>query len=214
MDIIYTAIFGDYDVLQEPEIITKGVIYICFTDKELKSNTWKIIHVDAKYDSVRQARHCKIMFHEYIKDFNIAMWIDANQQLKVDVGFLLHALKQPLILLNHPDRNCIYDEARECQRLKKDNWNIISAQMNCYHNDGYPKDMGLVATGLMIRKNDTFVNELCKQWFSEVFLKSYRDQLSFNYVYYNLKVKPSLALLPFEMLNEIATRWKHKTTTR
>lgn len=210
MNIIYTAIFGDYDTLFEPEVITPNVKYICFTDKPIQSKVWQIIHVDAKYDACRQARHVKIMFHEYIKEFDTAIWIDANQQLKADMS-VYFTFKFPLVVLSHPERNCIYEEAKECIKLKKDDKTIIDYQIDGYEASMYPKDNGLVATGLMIRRNESNVNILCKMWFNEVLLKSRRDQLSFNYVYYTLpsKLKPRMAQLPFETLYEIATRWKH-----
>jgi len=46
--LIYTAIFGEQgDILQEPEQKIEGFEFACFTDrKDLKSNTWKIIHED------------------------------------------------------------------------------------------------------------------------------------------------------------------------
>ena len=40
--VIYTAIFGDYDSLPEPDYIPNGFDFICFTDTDIKSNIWKI----------------------------------------------------------------------------------------------------------------------------------------------------------------------------
>ena len=40
--VVYTAIFGKYDALVEQKK-NPNVDFICFTDRNLKSNTWKIV---------------------------------------------------------------------------------------------------------------------------------------------------------------------------
>ena len=41
--VVYTAIFGGRDNLQEPTAVEPGIEYVCFTDNpRLKSATWRI----------------------------------------------------------------------------------------------------------------------------------------------------------------------------
>lgn len=207
MNIIYTAIFGDYDKLQEPLHVIPGVRYICYTDQVLNSKVWELIMIKPKYDSVRQAREIKILFHQYMPFFTKAIWIDANQQIKTDISFLFGLDDRPLTLLNHPDRNCIYTEALECMRLKKDNNDVINNQIVEYIQKGFPINMGLVATGLMMRKNDAEINKFCKLWFEEVKNGSRRDQLSFNYVLWKNKI--FYETIPFETLKNNFIRCNH-----
>ena len=41
--VIYTAIIGGYDELIEPSFKPKGWDFICFSDRPLKSKTWKVL---------------------------------------------------------------------------------------------------------------------------------------------------------------------------
>jgi hypothetical protein len=40
--VIYTCIFGNYDLLRDPLIVNEKWDYICFTDQDIKSNVWII----------------------------------------------------------------------------------------------------------------------------------------------------------------------------
>jgi hypothetical protein len=67
--VIYTAIFGPYEELKEPTVITPGWKYICFTDQPLKSNVWNVNQVKHGdlLSSQRRARQYKILFQNYIQ---------------------------------------------------------------------------------------------------------------------------------------------------
>ena len=61
--VIYTANIGGYDEVIEPDYIPDGWDLICFTDKDLKSENWKIHKVLPLYeDDTRTARKYKL-FH-------------------------------------------------------------------------------------------------------------------------------------------------------
>ena len=76
---VYTSIFGKYDVLHEDQFKMEGVDYLCFTDEDLKSNTWNIIKSIPLYnDPNRNAKKYKILPHRYLKDYDYSVWIDGN----------------------------------------------------------------------------------------------------------------------------------------
>ena len=55
--VVYTAIIGGYDTLNEPRWKSDGVDFVCFTDRNIKSKTWEIRKVTPLYeDSTRTAR--------------------------------------------------------------------------------------------------------------------------------------------------------------
>ena len=86
---VYTRITGNYDNLHEIEKIEKNIDYICFTNnKNLKSNTWKIIYIeDAKLDNQRLSRKIKMLGHPYIlKNYEISVWIDASVVFKKSIA--------------------------------------------------------------------------------------------------------------------------------
>lgn len=185
--VVYTAISGGYDELQTPEYINSNFDYICFTDNEdLKSDFWEIrLMEDLDLDHVRKARTYKILPHIYLPEYDYSLWIDANTEISGNLeDFLDRCLKtSPLMCINHPNRRCVYEEAEVCIDSGKDYEIIISNQVDKYRMDGFPKNQGLIASGILFREhNDHRVIKLMDDWYREVIEYSKRDQLSFNYV--------------------------------
>jgi len=176
---IYTAIFGNYDTLKDPAVVNHSWNYVCFTDNpSLKSNVWRIVHVPSSTPILTAGRY-KILFHQFIKSQHV-VWVDASISINCDPETLIGTAD--FMLMKHPHRSCIYEEARACIKLRKDDESIINAQVNRYRSEGYRNSSGLVATGIIYRKATKQINKFCEQWFSEVERGSIRDQLSFNYV--------------------------------
>lgn len=191
---VYTAIIGGYDTLKTPLVITEGWDYICYTDsKELKSDNWDIIHVDPYKDAKLLARSIKIQFHEYVSH-DISVWIDGSIQIRCNLDeFIKDKIEHvPMSLMQHPHRNNIKSEADECIYQQKDSKEKINKQVKGYEDNGYGFDNGLVATGLIIRKNTREVMNFCDEWLNEVETHSIRDQLSFNYVMWKHQIPHSL----------------------
>ena len=77
--VIYTTIFGGYDNLVEPQYKPEGWDFICFTDTDLKSDTWKIIKKPLVYtDNTRTAKRFKVLPHEYLSEYDYIIFIDYN----------------------------------------------------------------------------------------------------------------------------------------
>ncbi|MWV46683.1 DUF616 domain-containing protein [Paenibacillus sp. HJL G12] len=193
---VYTAIFGDYDVLDDPQLMVKGIDYICFTNNpKLSSNCWNIVHVegDPLLDLVRNARKIKILAHQYLKDYDYSIWVDANIKILDNPVILINSYLKDNVLAAYTHsggRSCIYSEAEACIKLKKDDPNKIQNQMIAYRSEGYPEINGLIETGVLIRKhNDPFLMEAMNLWWEQIIRHSRRDQLSFNYVMWNLNME-------------------------
>jgi len=193
--IIYTAIFGKYDTLKEPTVITKGWKYICFTNrKDIKSDVWEIKHIENKnLSNVKAARCIKIRFFDYI-DADLSIWCDASMQININLDdFVKQYHRGDFTTLQHPARKCIYEEGYACIKLKKDKQETINKQMLRYYNEKVPQHLGMIQSGLMIRNRNKDVISFCSEWFKEVKNGSCRDQLSFNYVVWKTKlIKPYL----------------------
>lgn len=184
--IIYTAMFGNYDELHDPIYIDPKCDYVCFTDNaELKSKVWKINVISKVYgDSNRAAKKYKILPHEFFKEYNWSIWIDANVTIFGDMRKLLNNSVGVSNMANliHVDRDCIYDEADTCISMHKDNEEIIRKQIDMYRQEGYPSHNGLICGSCIIRKhNNPVVIGLMERWWAEIQKGSRRDQLSFNY---------------------------------
>lgn len=182
MNILYTAVFNKYDTLEELDksMILPGWEYKCFSDRSknyFKSKTWDVIKIP-KIDKIW--RKVKLLPHFYLPEHEYSVWIDANITPHVNLNEFVAGKK--FLIMKHPHRDNIYDEAQACIQLGKDKEEIIRAQIEAYGR-GIP---GLVASGVMVRKDCKEVRKLDWAWWNEVLWKSIRDQLSFNYVAHKL----------------------------
>jgi hypothetical protein len=185
MNICYTAIFAEYDKLNEPLIITPGWRYICFSDKPIYSKNWTVIlHPIEEKSAQKQARRIKILPHEYFPNLDNSIWVDGRVTINCNLN---NFLGNSILLMKHNERNCIYDEAWTCMESKKDEPHKIIQQIHRYKKDKYPVNNGLVATGFIFRRNTLKMHNFCKSWWNEVNNYSIRDQISFNYTipYFN-----------------------------
>ncbi len=192
---VYTCITGNYDDLQEIENKEKNIDYYCFTNnKKIKSNTWKIVYIEQDgLDNQRLSRKIKMLGHPIINDaYDISVWMDANVVFnKSIVKFVNTYLKKnSFASFRHGFRNCIYEEAIECIKNRKDSKENILKTINFLKKENYPKDNGLYEMTVFIKRhNDEKVKETMKLWFDMVCNYSKRDQLSFMYCVWKTGLK-------------------------
>lgn len=182
MNTIFTAIFGPYDDLKEPQVITPGWQYICFTDQPFESAIWKIEHREMMpQGACRTARFYKLMFHRHISSEK-SIWIDASFTINtnLDEWWDKH-FKEPMTCIKHPVRNCIYAEAIACLKRKKDASHLIRKQVSDYRRIGLPAQNGLIASGLIMRKLSQAAIDFCDQWYHQLQVYSSRDQIAFGF---------------------------------
>lgn len=188
MKTIFTAIFGNYDDLKEPQVLTPGWRYICFTDQPLKSHVWEIIHRPMMAEGAqRTARYYKIMFHRHIEEEH-SIWIDASFIINCNLDEWWKRFRAPVTCINHPLRSCVYQEAEVCIGQNRGNLFDIRKQVNNYHIIGLPDHNGLIASGLLMRKLNQQAIDLCDIWWQQVQLYSVRDQLAFAYAAWRMPV--------------------------
>lgn len=180
MKVIYTALFGDYEELKEPVIITPGWDYICFTDQQIKSDTWKIIPAKVIDTPQRTARWFKIM--GWI-DWQYSMWIDASFLINKDLNdWWEERFVSPFAAAKHPLRSCVYHEANSCiVNNRGDNGKVV-AQIERYRSLGFPQHTGVITSGILLRENTPDCIKLHEEWWKELSEQSVRDQLSFAFV--------------------------------
>jgi len=198
---VYTSIFGGYDNLIDDQLQMEGVDYICFTDRDIKSDTWEVRKSTPIYtDSNRNAKKYKVLPHRYLGEYDWSVWIDGNIKIHSDIRPLCSG--EPYKVYDHMKvfdaRDCIYDEAETILNFGKinsertpergiknwkDNPKLIVDQMNRYISEGYPKNNGLATNPIILRNhNDSAVIAVMEDWWSEIKYNSKRDQLSFNYI--------------------------------
>ena len=208
--VVYTAIFGDYDELQDPQVVPDDVDFYCFTDTPKKdSKVWRFIYEPHLYeDSTRCARKFKILPHRFLPSgYDVSLWIDGNFTINGNISefmdkYLLNK-ENPISCFDHSvckldPRNCIYEEAKALiwlgnihpDKSYKDTPSIIVKQMEKYNFDKYPKNNGLISSGIILREHyDDKVIHTMERWWEELKYGSKRDQLSFNYSAWKIGLK-------------------------
>ena len=186
-----TFIFGDYDDLKSPTIITPGWDYICFTDDPtLRSDVWdvRLSHRDGgdrQLELKKYAMKHMILFHRYLKGFDLSLSMGAQLELNCNLDDLMREHFQTsddMMICRHEERDCIYDEAEVCRAWVLDDPARIDAHTQRYRTMGYPAHNGLYTTLIIARwHNRANVRAMCELWWEEYRRGSRRDQLSLNY---------------------------------
>lgn len=183
----YTAIFGDKDVLNPTPF--KGVIY---TDKPGAVKGWEYrVTPHLTFNSRISARQCKTLSHFMFPLSEYSVWTDGHLELLQSPQILVDMFLQDadIAVFKHPARNCVYEEANVCKWHVLDTPAKIDSLMNEYSLNGYPKNNGLIESGVMIRRHTKKIKELNREWWKAILNKSFRDQLSFNYLCWKLDIK-------------------------
>lgn len=197
---VYTCLTGNYDILQDVEIVDENADFICFTNnKDIKSKTWKIIYIDNDgLNNHQLSRKIKMLGTEYInKKYEISVWQDASVIWKKKPSeFVKKYLKNNFSAFVHNERNSVYDEACEVIRLRKDDKQTVLKHLAFLKKENFPDNLGLYEMTVFIKRhNNPVVKETMKLWY-EIYLKySKRDQLSFMYAIWKTK----LSITPIKM---------------
>jgi len=177
---IYTAITGGYESYktQHPGVAQP------FLFEEKNIPYWNA-------DPCRIAKFEKILGYGHMFS-RWSLWVDGS--IVFDDATDLAALAEKhlsdcdIAVMKHPHRDCVYQEAKACIDRNKDDPRVIAQQVERYMNDGYPSNYLLSETGIMFRRHTPRVLQFCSMWWDEVTKGSRRDQLSFPYVAWKLKM--------------------------
>lgn len=200
--VVFTAIFGDIrDRLQPIKNLlgNEEVQYHAYVDGVDKPQThdtgWELrpaVWAHATNARLRARRH-KILSHELYPDADFTLWVDGcltPVQDPTELVKLYFRKDQPdMYLFQHMQRNCVYQEAEACIRMKKDDPNRLRAITHRYKEEGYPHNNGLAETTAMLRKHTRKVKEFNGAWWSELRNNSIRDQMSFDYMVWRRKMR-------------------------
>jgi hypothetical protein len=193
--VVYTAVFGGYEGLI-PQPRSGGVDYICFTDTPVRSKSWEVRVVEPDLvDPTRNARKYKLLPHQFLPDYGISLWIDANYLLVGDIGKLVDSKLSDvnMAVFDHAQtlsdpRDSVYEEYQSIIDMGKkigsykDDPEVMTRQIERYRREGFPSDNGLIFTAALLRRhNERDVVRAMERWWHEISIGSKRDQLSFNY---------------------------------
>lgn len=217
--VIYTCVSGNYDSLRDYLVVSKDWDYVCFSNtvkSGVYNRSWKILPLGfSSLDDVRNARWHKINPHKILKKYRFSVWIDANIDV-VDKKFYQELDKhvsgnELFATMKHPERNCIYDEAKVIIDEKIDVPEIVEKQVTQLKKLNYPKQNGLIVSSILFRQhNDNKVSKVMEEWWSWVRDFSRRDQLSLNYALWKAHFKPTKLPFKYVPLGQSGSLfWRH-----
>jgi hypothetical protein len=183
---VYTANIGGFDNLRPPQVTHSGARFICYADELLDPpSPWEILPAHLPYpgDFSRNVRVHKLLSHLFT-DTPYSIWIDTNFVLAIDPAEAVERWlrNSDIAVFRHPGRSCLYDEARQCLLERIGNATEIERQVSYYEACGFPREWGLFACGVILRRHTPQVIRLNEAWWSHVRDFCERDQISLPFV--------------------------------
>ena len=199
--VVYTVQTGGYDIVQQPLVIDERFDYVLFSDtNEQKSmGVWQVRTIPYEnVDLTRLSRYPKMHPHELLGEYNASLYIDANIQIigKLIYDRVVECYEKGFDWagIQHPYRDCIYDEAyviygldteanifRWCHQLRKEN---------------YPRHRGLFENNIIFRIHNAKVTAVNKMWWNLYEQYTRRDQLTMYYALWKKSEINTALLLP------------------
>ena len=188
---------GGYDEIMQPVVVDDRFEYILFSNdiKEDRVGVWQVRPIAyTNPDNTRICRYVKTHPEELLLGYDASVWMDSNIRIMTSAVYEriieLYESGSVIASMNHPLRDCIYDEAFEVMYIRYEREKVVVDWCHKLRKENYPKHNGLYETNVMFRKHNTsLISETNVMWWDCIEKYSKRDQLSFNYVLWKLGVK-------------------------
>ena len=150
--------------------------------------------LDPKYKNRRDAKIYKICPHLFLPGYDYYIWMDATHTLEADPEELIEKYLKgsEIAVFQHPERDCVYEEANLVKQIGFDHANLIEDQLDFYREMEYPEHNGLYELPVRIQKNNGRTKQLGLMWWEQICMFSSRDQISFPFVCEQLNIKPNI----------------------
>lgn len=185
---VYTVLFGNRDVINEPKVIDENCDYYVVTDQPIQEGSiWEKIEYNFPLecsDNVLKNRYFKILFQNILSKYRYSMYIDANIILYGKPTELVRFInpKTGIALHNHPHRCSVYEEIYAREHLSPEDCEVLEKQKKEYKRDGFKSGNGLFECNVIIRENTDRCRIIMEKWWEEFKKFPKRDQVSFPYV--------------------------------
>lgn len=157
---VYSVNTNDHDPKRKDDILT-------FTD-------W------SKFTSpALGARFYKCAPHILFPEADWTIYVDGNISLNVDPELLVeNCVPYDFGVFEHPFRRSVQEEAKVVVEVGLDTQENVDKILNRYPVAKIAQ--GLAMCGVIVRKNNDFINAKNALWWQEICYSSLRDQLSFS----------------------------------
>ncbi len=184
--VVFTAISGGYDQLKQPQVVHPDWDYVCFTDVEGQDGVWKLRkNPFTEGSDTRRARQVKLQPHRLLPGYEWSVWMDANicitgEEFYRNVEAAI-ARGDLVAGLQHPWRDCVYDELRECYLTGRISFCQARRQLRRYKRMQMPAHYGLWETNVLLRRHlHPDVVAMDDAWHDALCHGTNRDQLTFT----------------------------------
>ncbi|KAK1276960.1 Non-symbiotic hemoglobin 1 [Acorus gramineus] len=226
-----------YQPIGMTEASLRKVCYVAFWDEitrsaqEVEGNIidensmigkWRIVVVgDLPFTDQRlNGKIPKMLGHRLFPQARFSIWVDSKSQFRRDPIGVLNALlwttNSVLAISEHGARSSIYDEAKAVVKKHKATPEEVEVQMAQYLHDGFPDEKryngkkALAEASIIMREHTPLMNQFMCLWFNEVVRFTSRDQLSFPYVLWRLKVLKKINMFPVCTRKDLVNSMGHK----
>ncbi len=189
--VIYTVVVGGYDDVR-PLPAFPGWDFVLLTDRKpswwkrmFRASNWQVrLYENPGLDLTRLSRLPKLKPHLFFPDYDYSVYIDGNARFDSDPTGLLSTLDWPdFAVAEHPFRDNLYEEFRECRKLGYDDETVFERQELKYREAGFSDPAPLYENNLILRRhNKEAVKTLGDSWFAELCGESKRDQLALPFI--------------------------------
>lgn len=148
----------------------------------------------------------KMLAHRLFPNARYSIWVDSKSQFRRDPLGVFEALlwrsNSVFAISEHGARSNVYDEAKAVVKKNKATPEEVEVQITQYNRDGLPQDKrfngkkALNEASVIVREHTPITNLFMCLWFNEVVRFTSRDQLSFPYVLWRLKVLKNINMFP------------------
>lgn len=186
--IVYTAIYGGYDLGLDAAPSLPGVDFVCFTDDPgLSADGWTVLVEERPEEHPRmQAKWFKLHPHRAFPDAERTLWMDGSHHFLPGFSFQAAvgcAGRTGIAAHLHP-RRCVFAEAEASMQFRKyaDLSPSTVEQAAHYRREGHPELGGLWALGSIARVRSDRMDAAMDDWWQENVRWTYQDQVSFPVV--------------------------------
>lgn len=185
---VYTAIFGNYDNICEPEVIPENIDYYLVSDQK-PEKTDALQWIDAKTiipsnieSPIKRNRYIKMHPHILFPQYKYSIYIDGNIVVKKDISEFIKENTSGIAAFMHPKRDCIYYEAITIANFRRIVAEDACTQMKRYLEEGMPLHYGMPEMPVIAREHHKPICiKIMEDWWEEFHTGAQRDQLSFMY---------------------------------
>ena len=197
--VVYSALFGNYDLIREPLLSPENIDYYLLTDHRIPENSlWKhyeesrVLPREILGDPVLCNRWCKMHPHLLFPEYDYSIYVDANIWIFSDLTPAAAWLdRYPAAMFRHKKRDCVYEEIQACIDQNKAGTDSLRKHQEVIRAQGIPRHWGLLEASIIARKHsDRQCILLMDSWWEAFLRNSRRDQVSLIEVLWKAGIKP------------------------